>query len=46
MSLEVKVALTATGIFFLTVLVTGVWKYRWAMWVRHMFLAPLRPLVY
>lgn len=31
MSLEVKVALTATGIFFLTALATGIWKYRWMM---------------
>jgi len=28
MLLEVKVALTAAGTFFLTALVTGVWKYR------------------
>jgi hypothetical protein len=31
MLLEVKVALTAAGVFFLTALLTGVWKYRYML---------------
>lgn len=31
MSLEVKVCITALCAFFLTALLTGVWKYRWMM---------------
>jgi hypothetical protein len=31
MTLEVRVALTAAGLFFATALATGVWKYRWML---------------